>query len=400
VNQTFIYDAIRTPRGRAKPEGGLADISPLKLLSILYKEIQRRNQLDPIWVEDVILGCVSQVNEQGGNIAKASLMYAGWPDSVPGMSVNRFCSSGLDAINIGVMKILAGQASCVVTGGIEMMSRVPMLSDKAVMFTDANIALSSRMLMMGSGADLIASDYGISREALDKLAYKSQQRATKATREGFFRSIIPIHNPVKKRTITQDECIRSSISLAQLAALPPAFAELGDSGVDALQLSEHSHLTEIIHVHTAGNSPSMADAAALVLLGDESLQENLKKTPVARVLAVATTCNDPLQVVSGCTAATAKLMSEQNITVEDIDLFEIHEAFAATIIACQRELNIRSDKLNVNGGVIAMGHPMGATGAIMLGTLIDELTRRKLKTGIVATSGAAGIGTALLISLC
>jgi acetyl-CoA C-acetyltransferase len=400
VNQTFIYDAIRTPRGRAKPEGGLADISPLKLLSILYKEIQRRNQLDPIWVEDVILGCVSQVNEQGGNIAKASLMYAGWPDSVPGMSVNRFCSSGLDAINIGVMKILAGQASCVVTGGIEMMSRVPMLSDKAVMFTDANIALASRMLMMGSGADLIASDYGISREALDKLAYKSQQRATKATREGFFRSIIPIHNPVKKRTITQDECIRSSISLAQLAALPPAFAELGNSGVDALQLSEHSHLTEIIHVHTAGNSPSMADAAALVLLGDESLQENLKKTPVARVLAVATTCNDPLQVVSGCTAATAKLMSEQNITVEDIDLFEIHEAFAATIIACQRELNIRSDKLNVNGGVIAMGHPMGATGAIMLGTLIDELTRRKLKTGIVATSGAAGIGTALLISLC
>ena len=400
MNQTFIYDAIRTPRGRAKSEGGLADISPLKLLSILYKEIQRRNQLDPIWVEDVILGCVSQVNEQGGNIAKASLMYAGWPDSVPGMSVNRFCSSGLDAINIGVMKILAGQASCVVTGGIEMMSRVPMLSDKAVMFTDANIALSSRMLMMGSGADLIASDYGISREALDKLAYKSQQRAAKATREGFFSSIIPIHNPVKKRTITQDECIRSSISLAQLAALPPAFAELGDSGVDALQLSEHSHLTEIIHVHTAGNSPSMADAAALVLLGDESLQENLKKTPVARVLAVTTTCNDPLQVVSGCTAATAKLMSEQNITVEDIDLFEIHEAFAATIIACQRELNIRSDKLNVNGGVIAMGHPMGATGAIMLGTLIDELTRRKLKTGIVATSGAAGIGTALLISLC
>ena len=400
MNHTFIYDAIRTPRGRAKPEGGLADISPLKLLSILYKEIQRRNQLDPIWVEDVILGCVSQVNEQGGNIAKASLMYAGWPDSVPGMSVNRFCSSGLDAINIGVMKILAGQASCVVTGGIEMMSRVPMLSDKAVMFTDANVALSSRMLMMGSGADLIASDYGISREALDKLAYKSQQRAAKATREGFFRSIIPIHNPVKKRTITQDECIRSSISLAQLAALPPAFAELGDSGVDALQLSEHSHLTEIIHAHTAGNSPSMADAAALVLLGDQSLQENLKKTPVARVLAVATTCNDPLQVVSGCTAATAKLMSEQNITVEDIDLFEIHEAFAATIIACQRELNIRSDKLNVNGGVIAMGHPMGATGAIMLGTLIDELTRRKLKTGIVATSGAAGIGTALLISLC
>jgi len=400
MGSSFVYDAIRTPRGKAKPEGGLADISPLQLLSTLYKQIELRNYLNPIWVEDVILGCVSQVNEQGGNIAKASLMYAGWPDSVPGLTINRFCSSGLDAINIGVMKILSDQASCVVTGGIEMMSRVPMLSDKAVMFSDDAIALSSRMLMMGSGADLIASDYDISREMLDELAYESQQRAAKATRKEFFKSIIPIFNPVKDQIIMRDECIRANISLGQLAALPAAFAELGHSGVDALQLTEHSHLTKITHVHTAGNSPSMADAAALVLLGNEALQERLGKAPIAKVHAVATTCNDPLQVVSGCTAATVKLMSEQNLTAEDIDLFEIHEAFAATIIACQRELDISSDKLNVNGGVIAMGHPMGATGAIMLGTLIDELARRKLKTGIVATSGAAGIGTAMLISLC
>jgi acetyl-CoA C-acetyltransferase len=400
VHQSFIYDAIRTPRGKAKPEGGLSDIAPLKLLSILYKEIEVRNQLNLSYIEDVILGCVSQVNEQGGNIAKASLMYSGWPDSIPGMTVNRFCSSGLDAINIGVMKILTGQARCLVAGGIEMMSRVPMLSDKSVMFTDANIALSSRMLMMGSGADLIASEYKISREMLDNLAYTSQQRAARATREGLFKSIIPIENPIKKRMITQDECIRDNISLEELAALPPAFAELGHTGVDALQLSEHHELNKIAHHHTAGNSPAMADAAALVLIGDEALQENFETAPIARVIAVATTCNDPLQVVSGCTAATAKLMSEQNLSVKDIDLFEIHEAFAATVIACQRDLKISSDKLNVNGGVIAMGHPMGATGAIMLGTLIDELSRRDLKTGIVATSGAAGIGTALLISIC
>ena len=400
MNQSFIYDAIRTPRARAKPDGGLADISPLELLTVLYRELQRRNQLDPVWVEDVILGCVSQFDEQGGNIAKASLMYANWPDSVPGITVNRFCSSGLDAINIGMMEIMAGQAGCVVTGGVEMMSRVPMLSDRAVMFSDPDIALPSRMLMMGSGADLIASDYNISREMIDELAYESQQRAATAKREGYFSSIIPILNKVKGRIIEQDECIRDNISLEQLAALPPAFSSLGQQGADALQLSEHSHLNEIRHIHTAGNSPAMADAAALVLVGNEALQERLCKKPVARILAVSTTCSDPLQVVSGCTGATAKLMSEHNISAEEIDLFELHEAFSATSIACQRELNISSDKLNVNGGAIALGHPMGATGAIMMGALIDELVRRKLQTGIVATSGAAGIGTAMLISLC
>lgn len=400
MNQSFIYDAIRTPRGRAKPGGGLADISPFELLAALYKEIQLRNRLAPAWVEDVILGCVTQVGEQGGNIAKASLMYAGWPDSVPGMTVNRFCSSGLDAINIGAMKVISGQASCVLTGGVELMSRVPMLSDNAIMFSDPSIALPSRVLMMGCGADLIASDYKISREMVDKLAYDSHQRAAFARRKGYFSSIIPIFNKVKARTISQDECIRENISLEQLAALPEAFAILGKQGSDSLQLNEHSSLNAIKHIHTAGNSPAMADAAALVLIGDEALQDRLEKKPIAKILAVTTTCSDPLQVVSGCTSATAKLMLEHNIDEREIDLFELHEAFAATSIAGQRTLNISPKKLNVNGGVIAMGHPMGATGAIMMGTLIDELVRRKQQTGIVATSGAAGIGTAMLVKLC
>ena len=400
MQQAYIYDAIRTARGRAKAEGGLADLSPLELLKNLYDHIAIRNHLDPQWIEDVVLGCVTQMGEQGGNIAKASLMYSRWPDSVPGITVNRFCSSGLDAINLAAMKVMTGQGTAILAGGIEMMSRIPMLSDKAILFADHAVALQSRMLLMGSGADLIASNYGISRQQVDQIAYDSQQRAARARREGYFTSIVPITNPVSGKVVDRDECIREHITLQQLADLPPAFADLGAMGVDELQLSEQPQLDHIEHVHTAGNSPAMADAAALVLIGDTDLEQRLGKPPVARIRAVATTCEDPLQVVSGCSAATRKLLTEQRLEVADIDLFELHEAFAATSILCQQQLQIDADKLNVNGGVIAMGHPMGATGAIMMGTLIDELKRRELQTGIVATSGAAGTGTAMLISLC
>jgi len=400
MQQAYIYDAIRTARGRAKAEGGLADLSPLELLKNLYDHIAIRNHLDPQWIEDVVLGCVTQMGEQGGNIAKASLMYSRWPDSVPGITVNRFCSSGLDAINLAAMKVMTGQGTAILAGGIEMMSRIPMLSDKAILFADHAVALQSRMLLMGSCADLIASNYGISRQQVDQIAYDSQQRAARARREGYFTSIVPITNPVSGKVVDRDECIREHITLQQLADLPPAFADLGAMGVDELQLSEQPQLDHIEHVHTAGNSPAMADAAALVLIGDTDLEQRLGKPPVARIRAVATTCEDPLQVVSGCSAATRKLLTEQRLEVADIDLFELHEAFAATSILCQQQLQIDADKLNVNGGVIAMGHPMGATGAIMMGTLIDELKRRELQTGIVATSGAAGTGTAMLISLC
>ena len=400
MQQAYIYDAIRTARGRAKAEGGLADLSPLELLKNLYDHIAIRNHLDPQWIEDVVLGCVTQMGEQGGNIAKASLMYSHWPDSVPGITVNRFCSSGLDAINLAAMKVMTGQGTAILAGGIEMMSRIPMLSDKAILFADHAVALQSRMLLMGSGADLIASNYGISRQQIDQIAYDSQQRAARARREGYFTSIVPITNPVNGKVVDRDECIREHITLQQLADLPPAFADLGAMGVDELQLSEQPQLDHIEHVHTAGNSPAMADAAALVLIGDTDLEQRMGKPPVARIRAVATTCEDPLQVVSGCSAATRKLLTEQRLEVADIDLFELHEAFAATSILCQQQLQIDADKLNVNGGVIAMGHPMGATGAIMMGTLIDELKRRELQTGIVATSGAAGTGTAMLISLC
>ena len=396
MQPAFVYDAIRTPRGRGRADGDLAGISGFELLKTLYDALQQRTGLDKNSVDDVVLGCVTQMGEQGGNIAKTSLLYAGWPDSIPGMTINRFCSSGLDAVNIAAMKINTGQASCTLAGGIEMMSRVPMLSDQASMFADGALALDNRMLMMGSGADLIASLNNISRQQVDQIALQSQRRAALARNQGYFKSIIPVYNPVKDCWVNEDECIRPELGPEDLAQLKPYFAELGAAGVDALQLTEHPSLQAISHVHTAGNSPAMADAASLVLLVDKSLQGQ-GLVPRARILAATTLCNDPLQVVSGCAAATAKLLLDQGLTSADIDLFELHEAFAATSIKCQRDLDIGADRLNVNGGVIALGHPMGATGGIMLGMLIDELERRDLQTGVVATSGAAGIGTALLI---
>ncbi|MFY9332544.1 MAG: acetyl-CoA C-acyltransferase [Porticoccaceae bacterium] len=396
MQPALIYDAIRTPRGRARSDGGLTDISAFELLKTLYDSLAQRTGLDKNSVGDVILGCVTQMGEQGGNIAKTSLLYAGWPDAIPAMTINRFCSSGLDAVNIAAMKISTGQATCTLAGGIEMMSRVPMLSDQAAMFADANLALENRMLMMGRGADLIASLNNITRQQVDEIALQSQQRAAHARRENYFKSIIPVFNPSKNCWISEDECIRPDLTAADLAQLTPYFAQLGTTGVDALQLREHPHLKGISHVHTAGNSPAMADAASLVMLGDKSLQKQ-GLIPRARIRAATTVCTDPLQVVSGCAAATRQLLANQGLTSTDIDLFELHEAFAATSIKSQRDLSISAEKLNVNGGVIALGHPMGATGGIMLGMLLDELERRNLQTGVVATSGAAGIGTALLI---
>jgi acetyl-CoA C-acetyltransferase len=397
VKQAFIYDAIRTPRGRAKNDGGLTDLTPFELLKVLYDALEQRTHLDRNRVEDVVLGCVTQVGEQGGNIAKASLLYAGWPDHVPGLTVNRYCSSGIDAINIAAMKVMTGQAQCTIAGGIEMMSRVPMLSDKATLFSDSAQALSHRMLMMGSGADLIASLYDMSRQQVDEVAFKSQQRAAHARTQGWFSSIIPVFNPVKGIMVSADECIRETASMEELGALKPFFADIGAQGVDALQCQEHPELETIRHVHTAGNSPAMADAASLILIGDESLSDTLSQPPRAKIIAMATVCDDPLEVVSGCAKATATLMSQQGLKASDIDLFELHEAFAATSIKCQLSLGIGDEKLNVNGGCIALGHPMGATGGIMMGTLLDELERRKSTTGIVAASGAAGSGAAILI---
>ena len=396
MNPVYIVDSIRTPRARANQKGGLSKLNPYELLDVLYKDIEQKNFLDLHSIDEVILGCVTQYGEQAGNIAKASALYSDYPDSISGLTVNRFCSSSLDAINLGFLKIQSKQANNVISGGVEMMSRVPMLSDDAAIWNDIEIAGQAKIFLMGSGADLIASLFNISRDDVDRQALKSQQNALNAQKNNHFKSIVPVINQNKSVYCVEDECIRSDTTIESLASLDPSFKKLGEQGVDQAQLNFFPSLKEIVHVHTAGNSPAMADAASITLLSNKEIQENGQKAR-ARILSVATVNDDPILVLSGCMLATQEILSQNNLKVADIDLFEIHEAFASTMIHCQKELKIDDTKLNVNGGCIALGHPMGATGSIMVSTLIDELERRDLKSGIVATSGAAGAGTALLI---
>ena len=396
MNPVYIVDSIRTPRARANQKGGLSKLNPYELLDVLYKDIEQKNFLDLHSIDEVILGCVTQYGEQAGNIAKASALYSDYPDSISGLTVNRFCSSSLDAINLGFLKIQSKQANNVISGGVEMMSRVPMLSDDAAIWNDIEIAGQAKIFLMGSGADLIASLFNISRDDVDRQALKSQHNALNAQKNNHFKSIVPVINKSKSIKCVEDECIRPDTTIESLASLDPSFKKLGEQGVDQAQLNFFPSLKEIVHVHTAGNSPAMADAASITLLSNKEIQENGQKAR-AKILSVATVNDDPLLVLSGCMLATQEILSQNNLKVADIDLFEIHEAFASTMIHCQKELKIDDTKLNVNGGCIALGHPMGATGSIMVSTLIDELERRDLKSGIVATSGAAGAGTALLI---
>ena len=396
MNSVYIIDSIRTPRARANQKGGLNKLNPYELLDVLYKDIKQKNFLNLNSIDEVILGCVTQHGEQAGNIAKSSAMFSGYPDSISGLTVNRFCSSSLDAINLGHLKIQSKQAKNIIAGGVEMMSRVPMLSDQAAIWTDVALAAQAKIFLMGSGADLIASLFNISREDTDLQALKSQQRAADAQTKNYFKSIIPVINEYKSINCVEDECIRRETTIESLTSLDPSFQKLGEQGVDQAQLNLFQSLEEIAHVHTAGNSPAMADAASMTLLSNKKTQENGQKAR-AKIISVVTVNDDPLLVLSGCILATKKLLAQNNLQVSDVDLFEIHEAFASTMIHCQRELNIDDEKLNVNGGCIALGHPMGATGSIMMSTLIDELERQNLTTGIVATSGAAGAGTAILI---
>ena len=396
MDPVYIVDSIRTPRARANNKGGLHKLNPYELLDYLYKDFEQKNFLNLHSIDEVIIGCVTQYGEQAGNIAKASSLFSGYPDSISGLTINRFCSSSLDAINLAYLKVQSQQANNVIAGGVEMMSRVPMLSDEAAIWNDIEIAERAKIFLMGSGADLIASLFNISRDDVDKQALKSQQNALNAQKNNYFKSIIPVTCKNKLIHCVEDECIRSDTTLESLALLEPSFKSLGEKGVDEAQLNLFRNLKEISHVHTAGNSPAMADAASMTLLSNKKIQENGHRAR-AKIISVATVNDDPLLVLSGCILATQIILSQNNLKVSDVDLFEIHEAFASTMIHCQQELKIDDDKLNVNGGCIALGHPMGATGSIMMSTLVDELERQDLSIGIVATSGAAGAGTAILI---
>lgn len=398
MKKAFIYDAIRSPRTKAKDSGGLHDITPTALLAQLHTTLAQRTQLDPSRISEVILGCVTQYGEQAANVAKTSALLAGWPSSIAGLTINRFCSSSIDAVALAGMKINAGQSSALIAGGVEMMSRVPLLADRARVFADHEFGVSHQVLLMGAGADLIATRVGATREACDEVAFLSHQRALTAQSEKRFSSIVPIKTSVGD--ITQDECIRASLTRERLAGMPAAFAELGNAGSDNVQLTAFGDLKAISHVHTAANSPAMCDGAAVLLVGDQGMRDQLSITPRVEILDSVTCCAEPLEVVSGCVSATAEILRRNGLSRSDVDVFEIHEAFAATIVKLVRDIGLELDSVNVNGGCIALGHPMGATGAIMVGTAIDELYRTGGELAVVAASGAAGSGSALLLRRC
>ncbi len=398
MKKAFIYDAIRSPRTKAKTTGGLYQITPTGLLAQLHQRLVNRTHLDPGRVSEVILGCVTQYGEQAANIAKTSALLAGWPASVAGLTINRFCSSSIDAVALAALKINAGQSPALIAGGVEMMSRVPLLADGARVFAEHRYGVSHQVLLMGAGADLIATRVGASREDCDEVAFLSHQRALEAQSQKRFSSIVSIKT--SEGEITKDECIRASLTRERLAEMPPAFKELGAEGSDEVQLAAFGDLEAISHVHTAANSPAMCDGAAVLLVGDQGLGDQLSVTPRAEVVDSVTCCAEPLEVVSGCVTATAEILRRNRLSTNDIDVFEVHEAFAATIVKLTRELDLGLDTVNLNGGCIALGHPMGATGAIMVGTAIDELYRAGGELAVVAASGAAGSGSALLLRRC
>lgn len=398
MKKAFIYDAIRSPRTKAKDSGGLHELTPTALLAQLHNTLIDRTQFDPHRLSEVILGCVTQYGEQAANIAKTSALLAGWPPEVAGLTINRFCSSSIDAVALAAMKINAGQSSALVAGGVEMMSRVPLLADGARVFADHKFGVSHQVLLMGAGADLIATRVGASREDCDEIAFLSHQRALAAQTEKRFSSIVPIKTSVGE--ILEDECVRASLTRERLAGMPAAFAELGAEGSDDVQLAVFEDLGAISHVHTAANSPAMCDGAALLLVGDEVMQDQVSVAPRVEVVDSMTCCAEPLEVVSGCVMATGEILRRNGLSTSDVDVFEVHEAFAATIVKLTRELDLTLDKVNVNGGCLALGHPMGATGAIMVSTAIDELHRVDGEFAVIAASGAAGSGSGLLLRRC
>ncbi len=398
MTDVYIYDAVRTPRGKGREGGGLNGVHPLELQKTLLAALFERTALDPAAVDDLILGCVTQVGEQGGNIAKVAALYAGLPASVPGITLNRYCASGLDACNFAAMKIASGMDELVLAGGIECMSRVPMLSDKAAFYSDPEIARRTRFVPMGLAADLIGSLDGISREECDAYAVASQQRAARARDEGRFdRSLIGVRDPAGGRILEQDECVRPAATAEKLASFEPLFAELGGKGYEAAFRAAFPDLAEMRYLHHAGNSPAIVDGASLVALGSRAAGESAGLAPRARIRGMANVSSSELLALTGGIDVVAAVLGNAGMSHDDVDLVEFNEAFAAVSVKFVREMPWDPERINPNGGAIALGHAMGATGATLVGTVLDELERQDLAVGLVAVSGAAGIGTGLIL---
>jgi acetyl-CoA C-acetyltransferase len=400
IPEAYIYDAIRTPRGRGKASGSLHEVKPISLIVGLIKEIRRRfPELDPATIDDVVLGVVSPIGEQGGDIAKTAAIAAGLPETVAGVQLNRFCASGLEAVNQAALRVRSGMEEMLLAGGVEAMSRVPMGSDGGAWAMDPDTSYTTGFVPQGIGADLIATLEGWSREDVDTFAVESQTRAAKAWANGYFaRSVVPVTDRNGLTILDRDEHIRANSTLETMGALAPSFAVMGEQGgFDAVALQQYHWVEKIDHVHHAGNSSGIVDGASLCLIGTEAAGKAAGITPRARIVATAVSGADPTIMLTGPAPASRKALAKAGLTVDDIDLFEINEAFAAVALRFMRDMGVPSEKTNVNGGAIAMGHPLGATGAMILGTLLDELERREQRRGLATLCVGGGMGIAAII---
>lgn len=396
----YIFDAIRTPRGRGKPDGALHTVKPVDLVAGLYHAMAARNPgFDFNRVEDVVLGCVNAVGEQGANIAIASAMKAGLPESICGITFNRFCASGLDAVNSAAQRVASGWDDLILAGGVESLSRVPGFADGGAWMIDPETNFRSTFVHQGVSADLLASLEGITRDDVDNVAVRSHRLAAQASRQGYFRnSIVPVVDINGEILLDHDEIIRGDTTLESLASLKPSFARMGaEFGYDAVALQKFHWLERIDHVHHAGNSSGIVDGAALIIIGNEAAARDLNLRPRARVVSTAVAGVDATLAFGGPAPATAKALARAGLTKDDIDLVELNEAFAAVVLRFIRETGIEIDRINVNGGAIAMGHPFGATGAMLIGTMLDELERRRGRYGLVSICAGGGIGVSTII---
>lgn len=394
----YIYDALRTPRGRGKANGSLYEVRAVDLLSTVLIALRDRNKLDTTQVDDGIFGCVTPIDDQGSNIAKTALLFSGWSETVGGVQINRFCASGLDAVNLAAMKIRSGLEDLIVAGGVESMSRVPMNADDGALLFDPDVVGKVNYIPQGVSADLIATLENFTREEADNYALRSQERAANALNAGYFdNSVVPILDRTGLTILAKDEFLRPDTTLEGLHKLKPSFAELGELGFDAMAQRRYPSIERINHVHTAGNSSGIVDGAAAVLVGSLTKGKSLGLKPRARILATSAVSTEPTVMLTGHIAAAKKALQKANLTAKDIDLWEVNEAFAAVALKFQRDMHIPDDIFNPNGGAIALGHPLGATGAMLLSVALDELERRNQKRALISLCAGGGMGVATII---
>lgn len=400
MTDAFIYDAARTPRGKGRPDGSLHEVTSLALSARLLNAVKERNGLEGHAVEDVIWGNVTQVKEQGGCLARSAVLASDLDERIPGLSINRFCASGMEAVNLAANQILGGAGQAYVAGGVEMMGRVAMGSDGAAIAVDPSLAMKSYFVPQGISADIIATEYGFDRDQADALALESQRRAAQAWQEGRFdKSIVPVLDQNGLTILDRDEYMRPGTTIDDLAKLKPAFKEMGEMmpGFDKVAMLKYPHLDHVEHIHHAGNSSGIVDGAAAVLIGNEEFGKAHGLKPRARIRATAKIGTDPTIMLTGPVPVTEKILKDSGMSIGDIDLFEVNEAFASVVLRFMQAFQVDPARVNVNGGAIAMGHPLGATGAIIIGTLLDELERQDKNVGLATLCIASGMGAATII---